>query len=108
MDIHSELVESLEKCISACNYCAAACLEEDNVESLTECIRLNLDCADTCYWSLQLLTRDSDYLMDVMEICKNICAECAAECEMHEHDHCRECADACTGCEEHCRNYINQ
>lgn len=108
MDVYSELVESLENCVAACNNCASSCLNEDNVRSMAECIKLNLDCADACHLTLKLLARDSNHAMAVVELCKDICAECAAECEKHEQDHCRQCAKACQRCEMNCNNYISQ
>lgn len=107
MDIFSNLIESLENCVAACNNCAAACLDEDNVQALTECIKLDLDCGDICQVALKLLIRDTNYAINIVEICKNICAECAAECEKHSHDHCQLCAKACRRCESHCRNFLN-
>lgn len=104
-----KLIESLQHCISACNYCAASCLEEDNVQSMTTCIALDLDCADVCTLVLKKLARNSEKnIMRLIEICLDTCVECAEECEEHDHDHCRKCAEACRRCADHCRDYINQ
>lgn len=108
MEIYSELIESLENCVASCNNCAASCLGEDNVKALAGCIRLNLDCADTCHLALKLMARDSNHAASVVELCKDICSECAAECEKHEHDHCQLCANACLRCADHCTNYLDQ
>ncbi|WP_419150467.1 four-helix bundle copper-binding protein [Paraburkholderia kururiensis] len=32
-----------------------------------------------------------------------LCDACAAQCEKHEHEHCRQCAQACRNCAEACR-----
>lgn len=106
MDVYSELVESLEDCVAACNNCAASCLNEDDVQMMTECIKLDLDCADTCNLTLKLLARDSHHKMSIVEICKEICNECAAECQKHNHEHCKQCATACERCAEKCGNYL--
>lgn len=108
MDVYSQLVESLENCIAACNNCAASCLDEDNVQAMINCIKLDLDCADVCQIALKLLARDSRHANSVIELCKEICEECAAECENHEYDHCQQCANACRRCEDRCRNYLEQ
>ncbi len=108
MEVYSELVESLEDCVAACNNCAASCLAEDSVQEMTDCIKLDLDCADICHMALKLLARDSGHAITVVELCKNICAECAVECEKHEHDHCQQCANACRRCENRCRNYLTK
>lgn len=108
MDVYSELVESLENCVAACHNCAASCLEEENVYSMRECIKLDLDCADVCHMALKLLARDSSHAVSVVKLCMGICAECAAECEKHEHDHCQQCAKACRRCEDQCGNYLDR
>ena len=41
-------VEECYGCAQTCIICADACLGEDMVQQLTQCIRLNLDCADMC------------------------------------------------------------
>ena len=41
-------IEQCYSCAQTCTSCADACLAEDMVKSLTQCIRLNLDCADVC------------------------------------------------------------
>lgn len=106
MDVYSELVESLERCLTACNNCAVSSLEEEHVQSMTDCIKLNLDCADICDISLKLLARDSNQSTSAVQLCKNICAECAEECEKYEHEHCQQCADFCRRCESQCGMYI--
>ena len=106
---NSKLIESLENCVTACNHCASSCLREDNVEAMTGCIALDLDCADICNTTLKLLARNGGNInIRMIEICRDTCAECAEECEKHGHEHCQQCARACRRCEEHCRNYLNQ
>ena len=41
-------IEACYDCAESCTQCADDCLGEENVEELTTCIRLNLDCADIC------------------------------------------------------------
>ena len=41
-------IEECYSCAQTCTSCADACLAEDNIKSLTQCIRLDLDCADVC------------------------------------------------------------
>ncbi|REL32936.1 four-helix bundle copper-binding protein [Rhodohalobacter sp. SW132] len=108
MDIHNELLESLENCVKACNYCAASCLDEENVQPMTDCIKLDLDCADSCHLALKLLVRNITPAVSIIEFCKEICAECAAECEKHDHDHCQQCAKACRRCEDQCNKYLDR
>jgi hypothetical protein len=104
---NSDLVESLQNCITACEYCADACLGEKDPSSLATCIRLDRNCADVCATALRLLIRNSGHTDSIIELCEEICSDCAEECEKHDHDHCEDCARACRRCEEQCRNYLN-
>jgi uncharacterized membrane protein len=72
------------------------------------CIRLNLDCADVCATTGNVLSRQTAFepavAMAMVQACAEACRVCADECERHaEHmEHCRVCADACRGCERAC------
>ncbi len=108
MEKYRELITTLADCIRACEYCATACLNEDDVQKLTDCIRLDRDCADLCNLSLKFLSRESSQVYAAVELCKKTCSQCAMECENHEHDHCVKCAEACRKCEEQCESFLNQ
>lgn len=108
MDVYSELVESLENCDAVCNNCAVSSLNEKDSRALTNCIKLNLDCADVCHLALRQLARNSKYAVLIVEICMKICAECAEECKKYDNDQCRLSTGACRRCENHCRNYLVQ
>ncbi len=41
-------IEECYDCAQSCTACADACLGEQQVHQLTQCIRLDLDCADVC------------------------------------------------------------
>ena len=42
-------------------------------------------------------------LREMLELCARVCEECAAECERHDHEHCKLCAQMCRECAEDCR-----
>src|SRR5699024_10053082 len=44
----AECIEACFECAQTCTACSDACLAEDMVADLTQCIRLNQDCADVC------------------------------------------------------------
>jgi class 3 adenylate cyclase len=107
------LIKSIEEalaCAQACTSCADACLGEDSVANLTQCIRLNLDCADVCAATAAIATRrtgsNEDLIRNMLEVCAGACSKCAEECEKHagKHEHCRVCAEACRSCEQACRD----
>lgn len=98
-----ELIKKIDICVAACNFCASACLKEDNVKMMTACIALDLDCADICKTTGILLARDSQHAKHLLKECVEICEACAAECGRHENDHCQACAKACRECAEACK-----
>ena len=75
---------------------------------MRQCIRACLDCADVCEATGKLAVRrtgsNEAVLRETLELCARICDACAAECEKHEHEHCRLCAQMCRECAEDCRN----
>jgi hypothetical protein len=108
MHNNKEVITKLFNCAAACEYCADACLNEDNIKMLVECIRLDKDCADICRTTANFLSRDSKQSNELLRVCADICRACAEECEKHDHhDHCIECARACRECEEACRSLVS-
>ena len=105
------LIRCLEECYSCaqtCTSCADACFGEQMVQQLTQCIRLNLDCADVCAASGSIATRrtgsNEEVIRQMLRACETACRLCGEECERHAgmHEHCRICAESCRGCERAC------
>jgi hypothetical protein len=42
-------MEACVRCAEACEHCADACLNEPDVAAMAECIRLDRDCAESCW-----------------------------------------------------------
>lgn len=101
-----ELIDKLNVCITACESCADKCLDEENIEMMVECIRLDKDCADVCRAAVNLLIRQSDMTDRILQICSEVCHDCSEECRKHEMQHCQDCARACHECEEACKSYV--
>ena len=99
------LLDTVLECQKTCNNCFYACLKEDDVKMMAECIRLDRECADLCGLVVDFAQRDSDRLPEMLELCANACDACADECEKHEMDHCQQCAKACRECAQACRDY---
>lgn len=72
-----------------CNWCADACLGEPEME---ECARLCRDVADLATLSVQFISRDSLFGVDVAETFAYAAEECEQMCSQFSHDHCQECA----------------
>jgi hypothetical protein len=93
-------------CAKMCLSCADACQAEDM--DMTQCIRSCLDCADVCDTTATLGLRRSGtnetVLKEMLELCARVCDSCAAECDKHDHEHCKLCAIMCRECADDCRN----
>ncbi len=50
-------IDELYACTQACTSCADACIAEEMVAHLRQCIRFNLDCADVCAATSTIATR---------------------------------------------------
>lgn len=78
------------------------------VDSLRQCIRLNLDCADvgvatgivSARWTGS--NKETDRMLEASELACRLCGE---ECERHseKHEYWRICADACRRCDAACQ-----
>ena len=105
----AECIEACFACEQACVACADACLGESQIDMLKRCIRLNLDCADICATTGNILSRhtgyDANLTRAVLEACRAACKACGDECEQHAgmHDHCQVCAEVCRRCEKACQ-----
>ena len=96
-------IEACVECWAACEMCSDACLDEDDVQAMVRCIRLDRECAEICLAAARAMIRGSDQAAAICRACAELCDRCAEECEKHEHDHCRVCAEACRRCAEECR-----
>jgi len=110
-DLNRALLACIEHCFDCaqtCNTCADACLAEDEVEELKQCIRLNLDCADICEAVGTIASRrtgsNTIVIGHALETCRLACEICERECRVHaaHHEHCKICAVACRECKDAC------
>jgi len=97
-----EIIDACNACATACDRCAASCLEEDDVKMMARCIRLDIDCALICRLTASYAARASEFLEAICAQCAAICTQCASECASHTAAHCQACADACRRCEQAC------
>lgn len=92
-------------CAKMCLSCADACSAEDM--DMSQCVRTCSDCSDVCEATARLGLRrtgsNEQILIEMLEFCARVCEACAAECEQHDNDHCRLCAQICRECAEDCR-----
>ena len=106
---YHECIEACVECLVACESCSDACLDEQNIGMMTDCIRLDRDCADVCATVIRMMSRGSEDVADLCRACADQCDACANECEKHAsmHEHCRVCAEACRKCAAACREMLS-
>lgn len=100
---HQSCIDACLACAQECEHCASACLEEHDVASMAECIRLDRDCATICFLAAGFMSRDSRFALELCRLCAEVCDACGAECRRHDADHCQRCAGACERCADECR-----
>lgn len=112
-NVLNECVQACFECAFTCNACADACLGENQVAELVQCIRLNIDCADICATTGRMVSRMTQppmrSLQAQLQACVQICKACGDECASHaeHHEHCAVCAEACRRCEQACQQMLN-
>src|SRR3954466_15014819 len=76
-------IEACYDCAESCTQCADDCLGEENVQELTTCIRLNLDCADICAATGRVVSRqtgvDATVTGAIVRACIAACRSCGDE-----------------------------
>jgi hypothetical protein len=86
--------------------CADSCMAEEM--DMTACIRACLDASDVCDATARVGLRRTGsnvaVIRELLELCARVCDACAAECEQHDHEHCKLCAQICRECAADCRN----
>lgn len=102
---NKELLQKLAECAAACEMCADACLDEQDIKKMVKCIRLDRDCARICQTTASFIASHSEHARHIIKECEELCSKCGEECAKHEMDHCQQCAEACRRCAEACRNF---
>jgi len=103
-----ECLRTCSECSIACIGCADACMAEDAVADLRECIRVNLDCADLAATTGAVIARLTKPQKAPVKALLNAtiesCHSCAQVCENHAamHEHCKACAECCHSCAHAC------
>lgn len=104
---NEKLVQTLDNCINHCTYCTDACLDEDSIKMMVNCIRLDRACAEVCSNLKRILLTDYSDIAGLVNYFIEICEACAEECGKHKMKHCQDCAQACRECAEVCRAFLN-
>lgn len=95
-------------CSLFCTSCADACSSE--AMDMRQCIRTCTDCANICSTTAHLAVRRTGQNVEMLraqiETCARACDLCAAECDRHDHEHCKLCATMCRECADDCRKAL--
>ncbi|MDT0686343.1 MULTISPECIES: four-helix bundle copper-binding protein [Flavobacteriaceae] len=102
---NEELVKGMSNCVNHCNWCADACLNEENLKDMVECIRLDKACAAVCRALNDILVTEYKDVQNLVDYCIEMCEKCAEECEKFDSKHCKDCAEACRECAKNLRNF---
>ena len=104
---NEKLISDLSDCAAKCNYCADACLDEQDVKMMVQCIRMDRICAETCAATAKVLALNvsKEDVKGLVDFCEEICRKCEEECAKHEAQHCKDCAEACKRCVEACASF---
>lgn len=102
-----DVVEKLAVCQQMCNKCFNACLMEDDVKMMVDCIRLDRQCAEICAFTLSSMATCSCLRNEILALCISACTQCAEECRKHGYIHCQECAEACDDCIQACQSLVD-
>ncbi|MEH6942377.1 four-helix bundle copper-binding protein [Bacillus sp. JJ722] len=107
LEKYKQIIETLHECMTACNHCFDACLKEEDLSMMADCIRLDRECADICAYFEQAIGRGTPFVIELAKVCASICEACGNECKKHSHEHCQKCAESCFKCAEACRKLVS-
>ena len=105
-------LHEMRTCIDACTQCAIdceACFSHDlEAGGMSNCARINLDCAAACCEAASAMSRGSTLVHQICGHCAAMCDACAEECHKHVDEHCRVCEESCRRCAEECRKMVHE
>ncbi|WP_068471416.1 four-helix bundle copper-binding protein [Candidatus Protochlamydia phocaeensis] len=91
-------MHAIMECLSICKACAKKCIEEGHQRIACLCN----DCAELCDLAVKFKSCNSEWTQQVLDLCGNICRQCANECGRMQSRYCQECAEACRRSAEAC------
>ena len=99
---HDQLLDVLERCMTACEKGAMTGLgTAGNSNGASQLTRLALDCAEICATTARFVARGSAYMNELLVLCSQICKACEIACRKEENCF-QECADTCHECHLTC------
>src|SRR5690625_2152821 len=77
---YQSCIDACYACATACDHCAVSFLDEQDVKSMTQCIKLDLDCAEVCRVAASYMARGGQFSKTICRLCAEICQACADDC----------------------------
>jgi hypothetical protein len=105
-ELYDDCITACGRCAAACEHCSTACLNDVDLASLADCVRLTRVCAEICRLAAAWMVRDDRFAGTICEVCALVCHACDAECVKHPAAHCQSCAEECRRCAEICRRMV--
>lgn len=104
---YQNLLNILAQCADECDHCFDECLGNERTDHLERALRACRDCAKICRVTASFVASNSMFASRMVELCAEICGQCANVCENHkeEEQECKACAKICRECEEACKNF---
>ncbi len=108
MQLMQDCIEACTACMQACTMCADA--DATDGADMARCASLCASTADMCSAMMMTMMRpagfDREGMMSMLSACMTMCRACADECNSHDMDHCRMCAQVCTNCADACEKLM--
>lgn len=96
---NAALTAAIGKCVDAGNVCMDHCLKElaQGDKSLGDCAKSVHQMLAVCQATAAVAPTDSKHRKTLIQLCRDVCADCEKACRKHEDHHaeCKACAEAC-------------
>jgi hypothetical protein len=102
--VKQHAIASCMKCAAICNYCASACLMQNDANEMSRCIHLARECSAICVLAAEVMSIGGITTDAVCALVEEICQYCGDECFKFNKEHCSECADMCRRTIAACRS----
>ncbi|OPJ58179.1 hypothetical protein CLORY_37430 [Clostridium oryzae] len=100
-------IDACEKCAQTCYECFEACINEPDLNTRRNCVKMLIECARICETSAALMSMNGMLAIEQCKMCADICDSCEKECRLYQDEHCQKCADVCRICASECRRMID-
>jgi hypothetical protein len=105
---YQKFINDFTRCAEACYECFNACLNEQDISTRKNCIKLLIECAKMCETTALIMSMDGKFVKRQSELCAEVCDVCSQEYALFEDEHCQKCAQECRTCADACREMLEK